>query len=126
MPKVQSSLKTEHAARRIMNRLNMIYGYVTPEDMKADQQEHRDREDKKTKDRLRAAKARVDRKAERQLRQKELIEKEGPKLAKQYIDGKNKQRADVQRARETALQEVKKRGREVLEQMRQDMKERRK
>ena len=37
-PVVSSSLSTEHAARRIMQRLNMIYGYVTPEDAKKDQE----------------------------------------------------------------------------------------
>ncbi len=36
-PVVNSSLMTEQAARRIMNRLSMIHAYVTPEAAKADQ-----------------------------------------------------------------------------------------
>ncbi|MHC4335468.1 MAG: hypothetical protein ACYSUV_17220 [Planctomycetota bacterium] len=126
MPVVQSSLNTEHAARRIMNRLNMIYGYVTPEAAKADQQAHRDREDKKNKDRLRAAKARVDRKAERNLRHKELIEKDGERLGKGYVKKKNEQRKKFEAVRKAEQEAVRKKAREMTKQMRKEMKERRK
>lgn len=126
MPKVQSSIKTEHAARRIMNRMNMIYGYITEEAVKADQQAHRDAEDKKTKDRLRAATARVDRKAERKEKHKEFIEREGDRLAKDYIKRKNQQREQKRADDEAALQEAKRRALIEFEKMKQEMKERRK
>ena len=125
-PVVQSSLKTEHAARRIMNRMNMIYGYVSPEDMEKDRQAHRDREDKKTKDRLRAAKARDDRKDNKRKRRDELIDKQGDKLTKKYLIAKNQQRKEYTEARRVAEEAAKKRGQEAFEQMRKEMKERRK
>jgi hypothetical protein len=126
MPVVQSSLKTEHAARRIMNRLNMIYGYVSPEAVKADQQAHRDAQDKKTKDRLRAAKAREDRKEDRRLAVKELIDKKGPRLGKEYSKKKNEQREKYKATRKAEQEAVAKKGREIAKKMRQEMKERRK
>ena len=125
-PVVASSLKTEHAARRIMNRMNMIYGYVSPEDAMKDQQAHRDREDKKNKDRLRATKARDDRKDNKKKRRDELLDKQGDKLTKKYLLEKNLQRKEFEEARRQAEEAAKKRGREVFEQMKQEMKERRK
>jgi hypothetical protein len=125
-PVVQSALKTEHAARRIMNRLNMIYGYVSPEDAMKDQQEHRDREAKKQKDRLRAAKARDDRKDNKKKRRDELLDTQGDRLAKKYLADKNKQRKEQAEARRVAEEAAKKRGREMFEQMKREMKERRK
>ena len=125
-PVVDSSLKTEHAARRIMNRMNMIYGYVSVEDMKADQQAHRDAQDKKIKDRLRAAKARDDRKDNKRKRRDELIGKQGDKLTKKYLIAKNKQREEYAEARRVAEEAAKKKGQEAAARMRQEMKERRK
>jgi len=113
-PKVESSLKTQHAAMRIMNRLPMIYAYVTNEDMKADQQAHRDREDKKTKDRLRAAKARVDRKAERKEKHRLLIETEGPKLGEKYLKAKDRQRADEHNMRDKARAATRKAAEKIM------------
>ena len=103
-PVVQSGLKTEHAARRIMNRLEMLYAYVSPKDNTRSQQDHRDREDKKTKDRLRAAKTRVDRKAEKKEKHKLFIESKGPKLGKAQQKEKKRQREAEQSKREAIKQ----------------------
>lgn len=100
-PYIESSIMTEHAARRIMNRLGSITGYVTREAALEDQQAHRDSEDKKTKDSLRAAKTRVDRKAEREAEHQKFVEKQGPKLAKARLKQKALERK--QREEEDAL-----------------------
>ena len=126
MPKVQSSLKTEHAARRIMNRMNMIYGYVTPEAAKADQQAHRDREIKKVKDHMRAAKARVDRKAERKEAEQTLIEKIGPRLGKERLKKKDEYREEESTRRRLASEEARRKSIIAKDKMLEDMKERRK
>jgi hypothetical protein len=84
-PVVSSAIQTEGAARRIMNRLNMIYGYVTEEDAKADREAAYK---KKVLDKL-DAKKRAD--YERLRREKK---KDPPKTwdPEQYLKMKNKQR----------------------------------
>ena len=125
-PVVQSGLMTEHAARRIMNRLEMLYGYVSAEDILRSQQDHRDREDKKTKDRLRAAKARVDRKAERKEFQQEFIEKYGPSLGEKYQEQKAIDKESYRLELEARKKEVTRRARERFTKMKEEQKERRK
>ena len=125
-PVVQSSLMTEHAARRIMNRLNMIYGYVSQEDALADQQIHRDREDKKLKDRRRAQKAVVDRKAERKLEQQKLIKKIAPRVGKERMKKKDTEREEERTRRRLAAEETRRLAIIAKDKMLEDMKERRK
>ena len=113
-PVVESGLKTEHAARRIMNRLDTLYMYVSPKDELRSQQDHRDREDKKTKDRLRAAKARVDRKAERKEKQEQFIKKEGAKLGEKYLKEKKRQREAEQNMRAKAKAATRKAAEKIM------------
>ena len=123
-PKVQSSIKTEQAARRIMNRMNMIYAYVTPEAAKADQQAHRDREDKKAKDRLRAQKAVVDRKAIKKAEQIKFIVNEGPKLAKARLKKKEQERKQLRLDEELKRKSVHDRAMQALHKMKKEQRER--
>lgn len=122
---VESGLTTEHAARRIMNRLEMLYGYVSAEDALRSQQAHRDKEDKTIKDRKRAAKARVDRKAERKEAHQKFIEKQGPRLGKEHQKKKKKQREMYIMDREEKKKVVARLARENLAKMKEEMKERR-
>ena len=125
-PEVKSSIDTKHAALRIMNRMNMIYGYVTLEDARKDQQAHHDNEMKKMKDYARARKAREDRKPDKKALAKELAEKESDRLSKKYLKEKDKQREELRTTRETERQSVKKKAQEAVKKMKEEMKERRK
>ena len=125
-PEVESGLTTEHAARRIMNRLEMLYGYVSAEDAIRSQQAHRDKEDKTIKDRKRAAKARVDRKAERKEEHQKFIEKQGPHLGKEYSKKKKKQREMYIMDREARERATKEAARKNYERMKEKQKKSRK
>ena len=125
-PVASSSLMTEHAARRIYNRLNMIWHYVSREAALRDQQAHRDAEDKKAKDRARAAKAREDRKPDKRAEAQKLVETKGTTLTRQHLAAKNRQRKEEALARKNAQEEARKRGKAAKERMIQEMKERRK
>ena len=124
-PVVQSGLKTEHAARRIMNRLEMLYGYVSPEDNLRSQQDHRDREDKTVKDRLRAQKVRGERKAERKEKHSLFIERKGPALGKKHQKEKKAQRTEEKSRRTKAKEATKKLAQTAAADMKKKMKERR-
>lgn len=124
-PKVSSSIMTEHAARRIMSRLALIVHYVTPEAIERDQQEHRAQEDKKRKDRLRAAKARADRKDERKLKTEQFIEKNADRLTKEWQKKKDKERKELRERREKESEIVRKRSIQMIQEAKQELKERR-
>jgi hypothetical protein len=124
-PVVASSIMTEHAARRIMNRLPLIVHYVSPEAALEDQQEHRKREDKKHKDRARAAKARADRKDERKVRTEQFIEKNKGRLTKEWQKKKDRERKDLRERREKESEIVRKRAIQMIQEAKQEMKERR-
>ena len=125
-PLVQSGLMTREAAKRIMNRLDALYMYVSTEDSLRSQQDHRDREAKPAKDRARAAKARVDRKAERKEKHELFIEKHGPRLGKEHQKKKKKQREMYIMDLEEKKKVVARLARERLAKMKEEQKERRK
>ena len=123
-PHIQSGLMTEHAARRIMNRLGCITNYVSEEAAKQSQQDHRDREDKKVKDRRRAAKTRVDRKAERKEEHKRFIDKEGSRLGKERKKKKKDERKQYKQALDARKKAVHEKAVRELSKMKKAMKER--
>lgn len=124
-PVVQSSLKTEHSARRIMDRMNSILHYVSPEAIERDQQEHRDREDKKVKDRVRAAKTRDDRKKKKNDELLALIEKDAERLAKKHLKAKNKQREMLRIEQEEAKKIALKENIRIRAKLKKEMRDRR-
>ena len=125
-PVVESGLMTEQASLRIMDRLEQVYGYISTESALKSQQDHRDREDKKLKDARRAAKARVDRKAEREEEQQKFVEKEGPKLGKARLKKKASDRKEYQQALEARKKTVHERAVKAADKMKRAMRERRK
>jgi len=124
-PHISSSIMTEHAARRIMNRLNMIFHYVSPEAAEQDRQEHRDRQTKIAKDRARAAKAREDRRKKKQEELEELIATKGPKLAKDYLKAKNEQRERFKLDHEQRVEIARKQAALIQKETKQEMRDRR-
>jgi len=96
-PVVTSFLHTEGAARRIAQRMNMIYGYVSPEDAKKDQEQAFERnigDPKRRKAHAEAqARLRAREKAEKNHRTPEQLQK----LGEEYLKKKNKQRAQFQK-----------------------------
>ena len=125
-PVVQSGLMTREAAKRIMNRLEMLYGHVSPEDAIRSQQAHRDKEAKTIKDRKHAAymKNRRDKKAKEE--QQTFIEKHGPRLGKEHQKKKKKQREMYIMDLEEKKKVVARLARERLAKMKEEQKERRK
>lgn len=125
-PVVSSAIMTEHAARRIMNRLGIIIHYVSPEAAMQDRQAHWDAEDKTHKDRARAAKARADRKDERKTRLAEHAEKHKDRLTKEWQKKKDKERKEYRERREKESEIVRKRSIQMIQEAKQEVKERRK
>ena len=99
-PVVSSYMNTEHAAKRIRDRLNMIFGYVSPEDAKKDQEAAFDKHMEGPKRRKAHAEAqarlRAREKAEKDHRTPEQIEK----LGKKYLKEKNKHREKIRKEEE--------------------------
>ena len=125
-PIVTSGLMTEHAARRIMNRLEQLYGYVSAEDSLRSQQDHRDRETKTKKDKVRAEKTRIARKAESKAAEQRLIKKIAPRLGKERKKKREKEREAESTRRRLASEETRRLAIIAKDKMLEDMKERRK
>jgi len=122
-PVVQSGLMTEHAAKRIMNAVESIYRYISPEDMK----EHSKAQYKrKVTDKREAVKRAIYEKERRAKKAKEDHQKrlEDPvylkKLANKRKKQKDKQRKDAAEKLKADRAEAK---RILLEQLKRDKKD---
>lgn len=125
-PVMRSSLMTEHAARRIMNRMTCLVNYVSTEDVKKDQQAHREAEEKKLANKKRAAKVKGERKDKREEERKAFLEKNRDRLSEQWNKRKAKERAARKKELERQRAEVSKRAQKMIAEQKQEMRERRK
>jgi hypothetical protein len=102
-PIIQSGLMTEHAARRIMDRLKAIYQYISPEDEKAyAEKKHKEKVEDKIKTKKHTEYVASLREKEREKRYTpEYIQK----IADDAMKLKNKQRAEAKKRHEEAKRE---------------------
>jgi len=91
-PVVTSFLHTEGAARRIMQRLNMIYGYVSPEDAKKDQQAAYERNIEDPKRRKAHAEEQARYRAREKAKKDHRTPEQLAKITEKYLKTKEKQR----------------------------------
>ena len=101
-PVVESSLMTEHAARRISQRLNMILHYVTDEDAKADREAAYKRNvlDKLTLKEKAAYE--LQRRHKQEAAERAPTPEQLEKSAKDYMEKKDRQRKEARERREAA------------------------
>jgi len=96
-PVIKSYMVTEHAAKRIRDRLNMAFHYMAPEDVKKDQEEAYQRHIEDPKRR----KAHAEEQARFRQREKDKKNHRTPeqleKLRQDHLKKKEKQRADYQK-----------------------------
>lgn len=97
-PVPESSLMTEHAARRIMSRLRAIFGYVTAEDAKADQEATYKRKVTDKLSRAQATQWERDRRAREKAKKDELTPAQREKIAEKYRKNKDRQRRESREA----------------------------
>jgi len=94
-PIVESSLMTEHAARRIPDRLNMILHYVTEEDAKADQEAAYKRNVLDKMDRQKATDYERTRRHKQEAEERKKTPEQVDKMAQEYMEKKNRQRTEA-------------------------------
>ena len=97
-PVPESSLMTEHAARRIMNRLKAIFGYVTPEAAKADQEASYKRKVLDKLDRAAATEYERQRRAREKAKKDQRTPQQLEKIAERYKKRKDRQRRESREA----------------------------
>ena len=124
-PVPHSNFEMEHAARRIHNRLRMLYGYVSAEDAKKDQiAQHKinviDPAKRKAASEYEHQR-RLNIAAEKRKKTPEQIKK----IKQDYLKKKEQQRIDEAKKRERAKKEAQKKGRAVRKRMEREMRQRR-
>lgn len=127
-PIVSSSIMTEGSARRIMDRLNRIYDYVTLESAKADQEAMWKKnivEPMKAAEHAKYEKARRDKKVEEERQKKFQSPEWMKKVGDAYNKKQKKQREMFKIEEEERKKLAQKEGRKIRRQMTEDKKKRR-
>jgi hypothetical protein len=115
-PIIQSGIMTEHAARRIMDRLKKIYQYISQEDEKANaEKKYKEKvvDKMKTREHTKYVASLREKEREKKVLEPEHIQK----VTDEYLKTKKKQRKDARKQREQAEKESLRKFNEETERM---------